>query len=68
MSTVGNTINEMISDSVIPALIIQPRLITGLILEKRSEVKPAMVVMIAKNVGVAFVSIVTKMSLLDDAR
>jgi hypothetical protein len=67
MSTAGKTINEMTSDIAIPALIIQPRLITGWIWEKRSEVNPAMVVRMAKKVGVAFESMVSKMSLLDEA-
>ena len=58
----------MTSDIVIPALIIQPRLMTGYILEKRSEENPAIVVRMAKKVGVALVSIVSKISLLDEAR
>jgi len=68
MSTEGKTINEIIRDIVIPTLIIQPRLMTGCILEKRSEENPAIVVSMAKKVGVAFVSIVSKISLLDEAR
>ena len=47
ISRVGKTINEMINENVIPALIIHPRFITGWIWEKRSEEKPAMVVMMA---------------------
>jgi hypothetical protein len=57
-STVGKTIKEMKKESTIPADIIHPRLITGWIWEKRRDEKPAIVVMIAKNVGVALDSIV----------
>ena len=67
-STVGKTIKEIINDMEIPADIIQPRFIIGCICEKRREEKPAIVVIMAKKVGVDFVSIVKKTSLLAEAR
>jgi len=68
ISTVGKTINEMIREKVIPADIIHPRLMMGWICEKRRDEKPAMVVSMAKKVGVDFESIVSKISLCEDAR
>ena len=67
MSTVGKTIKEISSENVIPALIIQPKLIIGLICENSRDEKPAMVVRIAKKVGVAFESMVSNIILCDEA-
>jgi hypothetical protein len=63
----GNTIYEMMKERTIPALIIHPRLITGRIPEKSSDEKPAIVVIMAKNVGVALESIVSSTTLLFEA-
>ena len=60
ISTVGKTINEIINENTIPADIIHPKLIIGWICENNNEEKPAMVVMMAKKVGVALESIVSK--------
>ena len=67
ISRVGKTIKEISSDSVIPADIIQPRLIIGWICENSRDEKPVIVVRMAKKVGVAFESIVSKIILLDEA-
>ena len=57
---VGKIINEIRRDRAIPALIIHPKFIIGLIFEIISDENPAMVVTMAKNVGVALVRTVKR--------
>ena len=67
IKSVGKTINEITDESAIPADIIHPRLMMGWICEKSKDEKPAIVVKMAKNVGVALESMVVSMSLYEEA-
>ena len=62
INTVGKTTKAISKEIAIPALIIHPRLIMGLILETISEEKPAMVVTMAKKVGFALLSMVKRIN------
>ena len=57
----GNTTKEIRKEKTIPVDIIQPRLIMGCMCEKSRDVNPAMVVMMAKKVGVTLESMVSRM-------
>ena len=48
---IGNKMNVNNKDTIIPTLIIQPKLIIGRILLNTSEAKPAIVVITTKNDG-----------------
>ena len=68
ISTVGKMIKEMTKESTIPADIIQPKLMMGCMYENRRDENPAIVVKMAKNVGVDLESMVKSMVRFFEAR